>query len=79
MVIVRTGQPGASALIPEGVEPLNCSDLVIIHPDQQKIDPLFLCAYINLSSGVISSNLVGAVQQHFNVGAAKKMKIRMKY
>ena len=75
VVIVRTGQPGASAVIPEGIGQLNCSDLVIIHPDLEKIDPMFLCAYINLSSGVISSNLVGAVQQHFNVGAAKKMKI----
>ena len=77
VVIVRTGQPGASAVIPEGIGPLNCSDLVIIHPDQSKIDPLFLSSYINLSSGVINSNLVGAVQQHFNVGSAKKMIIRM--
>ncbi len=73
VIIVRTGQPGASAVIPAGIGPLNCSDLVIIHPDESLIDPLFLCAYINISSGVINSRLVGAVQQHFNVGAAKKM------
>ena len=77
VVIVRTGQPGASAVIPEDVGSLNCSDLVIIHPDQSKVDPLFLSAYINLSSGVVASNLVGAVQQHFNVGAAKKMMIKI--
>ena len=32
-------------------------------------------AYVNLASGVINTQLVGAVQQHYNVGAAKKMQI----
>lgn len=73
VVIVRTGQPGASAVVPQNCGPLNCSDLVIIHPDKSKIDPLFLAAYINWSSRIVNANLVGAVQQHFNVGAAKKM------
>ncbi len=73
VVIVRTGQPGASAVIPANCGPMNCSDLVIIHPDKEEIDPLFLAAYINWSSGIINASLVGAVQQHFNVGAAKKM------
>ncbi len=73
VVIVRTGQPGASAVVPHNCGPLNCSDLVIIHPDKSKLDPLFLAAYINWSSGIVNANLVGAVQQHFNVGAAKKL------
>lgn len=75
VVIVRTGKPGACAVIPHKTEAWNCSDLVIIHPDKDKINPHFLAAYINLASGVINAHLVGAVQQHFNVGSAKKMKI----
>ena len=75
VVIVRTGKPGACTVIPQKVEPWNCSDLVIIHPNKQKVNPLYLASYINLASGVINAHLVGAVQQHFNVGAAKKMKI----
>lgn len=75
VVIVRTGKPGACTVIPEKTEPWNCSDLVIIHPNKEKINPHFLASYINLASGVINAHLVGAVQQHFNVGAAKKMKI----
>ena len=77
VVIVRTGKPGACTVIPQKVEPWNCSDLVIIHPNKKKVNPLYLASYINLASGVINAHLVGAVQQHFNVGAAKKMKIQL--
>ena len=75
VVIVRTGKPGACTVIPEKEEVWNCSDLVIVHPHKGKLNPTFLTSYVNLSSGLINAHLVGAVQQHFNVGSAKKMKI----
>ena len=75
VVIVRTGTPGACAVIPAGVKAWNCSDLVIGRPHRNKLNPLFLASYVNLASGVINTQLVGAVQQHYNVGAAKKMQI----
>ena len=77
VVIVRTGKPGACTVIPEIEKPWNCSDLVIVHPHQEKLNPLYLAAYINLASGTINSQLVGAVQQHFNVASAKKLDIPM--
>ena len=75
VVIVRTGTPGACAVIPAGVKAWNCSDLVIVRPHRNKLNQLFLASYVNLASGVINTQLVGAVQQHYNVGAAKKMQI----
>lgn len=75
VVIVRTGTPGACAVIPAGVKAWNCSDLVIVRPHRNKLNPLFLASYVNLASGVINTQLVGAVQQLYNVGAAKKMQI----
>lgn len=75
VVIVRTGKPGACAVIPPKTAPWNCSDLVIIRPNQSVLNSVFLAAYINLASGVINAHLVGAVQQHYNVGAAKKMMV----
>ena len=77
VVIVRTGKPGACTVIPPKDEPWNCSDLVVIHPNKEKVNPYYLAAYINLASGVINAHLVGAVQQHFNVGAAKKMRVQL--
>lgn len=73
VVIVRTGKPGTCAVIPEWLNDANCSDLVIARCGAE-IRPRFLCYWINSAAAHhISSHLVGAVQQHFNVGAAKKM------
>ncbi|WP_051935799.1 restriction endonuclease subunit S [Salegentibacter sp. Hel_I_6] len=78
VAIVRTGNPGTACVIPEGIPDLNCSDLVIATPDKSKIDPHFLSFYFNsIARNYISSELVGAVQQHFNVSSAKKMEIKL--
>ena len=78
VAIVRTGNPGTACVIPRGLAELNCSDLVIVTPDKNKLDPHFLCFYFNSIAGhYVSAQLVGAVQQHFNVGAAKLMKIKL--
>lgn len=73
VVVVRTGAPGTAAIIPESLPIANCSDLVIIHPGEE-LDSRYLSYYINgAAKGFVSSRLVGAVQQHFNVGEAKKL------
>ena len=73
VVIVRTGKPGTCAVIPEWLPDANCSDLVIARCGPE-LRPRFLCYWVNsVAAHHISSHLVGAVQQHFNVGAAKTM------
>ncbi|GGE58285.1 type I restriction system specificity protein [Halopseudomonas oceani] len=75
VAIVRTGKPGTCAVIPDWLPDANCSDLVIVRCGEQ-IRPRFLCYWVNsVAAHHISSHIVGAVQQHFNVGAAKKMKV----
>jgi type I restriction enzyme S subunit len=75
VVIVRTGKPGTACIIPEDITEANCSDLVIVRPGKN-LDKHFLVYYLNSAAAHhISSHLVGAVQQHFNVGAAKKISI----
>ncbi|MFE7748997.1 restriction endonuclease subunit S [Streptomyces sp. NPDC057428] len=75
VVIVRTGVPGVAALVPAGFGPANCSDMIIARPGNA-VDPRFLCYSINVTSGAfVSAHSVGAVQQHFNVGSAKNLKI----
>lgn len=77
VVIVRTGKPGACAVIPEEYEEINCSDLVIVRPYPGKLDPLFLACYINYSYRTVNAQLVGAVQQHFNVRVAGNLEINL--
>lgn len=77
VVIVRTGKPGTCSVVPGWLKDANCSDLVIVRPGP-KIDPYFLAYYVNsVAAHHIYSHLVGAVQQHFNVGSAKKIKINL--
>jgi len=77
VVIVRTGKPGAAAVIPENLLEANCSDLVIIRPGST-LDARFIVYYLNsLGSHHINSHLVGAVQQHFNVGSARTLRLKL--
>jgi type I restriction enzyme S subunit len=75
VVIVRTGKPGTCAVIPDWLLEANCSDVVIVRCGDE-IRPKFLCYWVNsIASAHISSHIVGAVQQHFNVGAARTMHV----
>jgi type I restriction enzyme, S subunit len=77
LVIVRTGEPGAAAVIPDDLGPANCADLVIAQP-RADIDVHFLCYAINETArGFIAAHTVGAVQQHFNVASAKDLILRV--
>lgn len=71
VVAVRTGNPGASCVIPEELPEANCSDLVVIRCGD-KLDPYFVSYYINsITHSHIKNQLVGAIQKHFNIGSAK--------
>ena len=77
VAVVRTGKPGTSCVIPNELSEGNCSDLVIIRVDKNKLCPHYLCYYLNsIAVHQINSQIVGAVQQHFNVGSAKNLKVK---
>jgi type I restriction enzyme S subunit len=77
VVIVRTGKPGVCAVIPQTLPVANCSDLVVVRCGPE-LDPRFLAYYVNsVASHHVDSHLVGAVQQHFNVGSARTMVVRL--
>jgi type I restriction enzyme, S subunit len=78
VIIVRTGYPGTACVVPESLSVANCADLVIVRPSAA-IDPWYLCSIFNSTWGrsTVAGNLVGAAQQHFNVGAAKNLLITL--
>ena len=77
VVIVRTGKPGACAVVPGWLSDANCSDLVIVRCGKQ-LNNRFFAYYVNTAaSGHIAAYLVGAVQQHFNVGSARTMRLNL--
>ena len=77
VVIVRTGDPGTATVIPDSFPDANCADLVIVRPSKQ-LNPHFLAYYVNaVAHHQIAAEIVGAVQQHFNVGSAKRLTITL--
>ncbi|WP_319436171.1 restriction endonuclease subunit S [Mycobacterium sp. RTGN5] len=74
VVMVRTGQAGSAAVIPNQLSGANAIDLLIIRPGA-KADPDFLAAYFNAPSTreKIAHGSVGAIQGHFNVSALREL------
>lgn len=76
LVVVRTGQAGATAVIPPELEGANCIDLLVIRPD-----PTLSSRYAeyilnsNYARRRVTEHSVGSIQAHFNVEAMKKMPI----
>ena len=77
VVIVRTGKPGACAVIPDWLAEANCSDLVVIRASP-KVRPAYISYVVNSSAGHhIDAHTVGAVQQHFNVASARQIQLNL--
>lgn len=78
VVVVRTGYPGTAAVVPSSLDGANCADLVVITPSPL-LNPYVLAALFNSVYGqrAVQSQLVGSAQQHFNVGSAKSMRVRL--
>lgn len=74
LVVVRTGQAGAAAVVPDQLEGANCIDLVIVRPGGRLL-PRYLEYVLNSdwSQKHIAAHSVGTIQSHFNVGAMKHL------
>lgn len=73
VVIVRTGYPGTSAVIPESLVEANCIDLVFARAGA-RILPEYLSRFFNSPSGRAQALAAktGMAQQHLNVGAVAR-------
>lgn len=78
VVVVRTGQAGAAAVVLSDLEGCNCIDLLIIRPGD-RTNPSFLSHFLNSRNAQdkISELSVGSIQAHFNVGAMKNLAFPM--
>jgi type I restriction enzyme, S subunit len=71
LVVVRTGQPGTAAVIPDSFDGCNCVDLIIIR-QSPGFDSGFLCHTLAADPcrAQYGAGAEGAIQQHFNVETA---------
>jgi len=77
VLIVRTGYPGTSCVVPEKFNDSNCIDLVFARPDGSVIISEYLSRYFNSEQGKrqVLSSKTGLAQKHLNVSAVKNTKI----
>ena len=77
LLIVRSGAPGTACVVTKQYAGCNAIDIIIAHPDMNKVNPYYLCAYTNLPHGKrqIDEGTGGAAQQHFNVGKYNKLQL----
>ena len=77
LLIVRSGAPGTSCVVTKEFEGCNAVDVIIAHPNLSKVNPWYLCAYINYPHGKkqIEEGTGGVAQQHFNVGKCNNLKV----
>ena len=74
LVAVRSGQPGATAIVPQELAGCNCIDLIVIRKPASGSEE-YLCWYLNSDPAKyqFSEGAGGAIQQHFNIGTAMNL------
>ena len=76
LVVVRTGQTGSAAVVPEELDGANCIDVLLIRRATSLI-PQFLEYVINSdwTRKHIEANSVGTIQSHFNVASLRELRV----
>jgi type I restriction enzyme S subunit len=74
VLVVRTGYPGTSCVVPKEYDGANCIDLVIVRPKAGIIRSGFLSRFFNAPAGKSQAVAAkhGLAQQHLNVSAVKR-------
>jgi type I restriction enzyme S subunit len=74
VLVVRTGYPGTSCVVPKEYDGANCIDLVIVRPKPDMIRCGFLSRFFNSPAGKSQAfaSKHGLAQQHLNVSAVKR-------
>jgi type I restriction enzyme S subunit len=76
LITVRSGQAGATAVVPVELQGANCVDLLITRP-RDGISSPYLEAVMNSDwcKKHVAKHSVGAIQSHFNVEALKELPV----
>ena len=77
LLIVRSGAPGTSCIVTKKYEGCNAIDIIIAHPNCDKVNSYYLCTFTNMPHGKrqIDEGTGGAAQQHFNIGKYNKLQL----
>ena len=74
VVVVRTGQAGTAAVIPEALDGANCIDLLIVRRSERVLSQ-FVYYYLNSHTAMsqATEQSVGAIQAHYNTSTLARL------
>lgn len=74
VLMVRSGQPGTAAVVPDHLDGANAIDILIATPDRRLIHPHYLAFFMNSDGGkrIVLGEQRGQVQKHLNVGSLRE-------
>lgn len=77
VLVVRTGHPGTSCVVPPEYDGANCIDIVIVRPNHGRVSSGFLSRFLNSEQGRSQAlrSSYGLAQQHLNVGAVREIRV----
>ena len=77
VLVIRSGAPGTACVVTKEFAGYNAVDVMIAHPNTERINPVFLAMFTNMPHGMnqIREKTGGAAQQHFNVGGYKALTV----
>lgn len=78
VVVVRTGDAGAAAVVPEWAEGWNCIDLVIARVRADLALPEYVATAVNAArlGSEVAASASGSIQQHFGVNSLLDLNVR---
>lgn len=77
VLIVRTGEPGISCVVPPEYDGSNCIDIIFARPKATLMTSEFLSRFMNTSNAKRQAfkARTGIAQQHLNVGAVQRIEV----
>lgn len=77
VLLVRSGQPGTAAVVPEDLNGVNAIDVLIVTPDLERVTSQYLCYLFNSPAGkrLVLGEERGQIQKHLNVSSLKKLEV----
>lgn len=79
VVIVRSGYPGTTCVIPKEIQIANCSDILVLTTKLEALNPHFVAIFMNSEIGkeIVFQGKVGMAQQHFNTKKLQETTINL--
>jgi len=77
VLIVRTGEPGVSCVVPAEYDGSNCIDIIFARPSATLMTSEFFSRFMNTSTAKRQAfkARTGIAQQHLNVGAVQRIEV----